>query len=60
MLIAIVVLSALALVAIMSTALVARDMRRLHRRGRSLTDSPGDAAGVTAAGMTAFGNNITH
>ena len=60
MLITVVVLSALAVVAIVSIALVTRDMRRLHRSGKSLADKPGNAGGVSAAGMTAIGGNITH
>jgi hypothetical protein len=60
MLITIIVLSALVLVAAASIALVTRDMGHLHRRGKSLADKPGDASGVSAAGMTAIGGNITH
>jgi hypothetical protein len=60
MAITIIVLSALALVAIISIVLVARDMRRLHRSGKSLTEQPVDAAGVSPAAMTGFGGNVTH
>lgn len=39
---------------------VARDLRRLHRTGRNLVERPSDADGVSAAGVVAIGNNITH
>jgi hypothetical protein len=35
-------------------------MRRLHRAGKSLADTPNDAAGVSPAGMVFVGTNLTH
>jgi hypothetical protein len=55
-----ILLGVIALAVFISIGYVVRDMRKLHRNGKSLTDSPGEAAGVTAAGMTFFGYNGTH
>jgi hypothetical protein len=45
---------------VISLFLLVRDVGRLHHGGRSLTDAPGNAAGVSPAGMTVIGNNLTH
>jgi hypothetical protein len=56
----IIVANVLLIVLLVSVGLLIRDVRRLHHSGRSLTDSPGEAGGVTAAGMAGIGNNMTH
>ena len=37
-----------------------KDLRRLHKKRQALSDSPGEAGGMTAAGMTGIGGNFTH
>ena len=60
MIVGIVIASVLLVAVLVSVWLVGRDLRRLHRTGRSITEAPSDAAGVSAAGLTAIGNNMTH
>jgi uncharacterized membrane protein YhaH (DUF805 family) len=43
-----------------SVAVMTKDLRGLHRSGRTLTDREVDVAGVTPAGVTLIGNNYTH
>lgn len=47
-------------VAAQSVRAVIQDVRALNRSGRRLTDRGGDVNGVSPAGVTAIGNNITH
>jgi hypothetical protein len=56
-LIGIVIASVLLVAALVSVWLVIRDVRSLHRAGKSIADLPGDAAGVTTAGMV-WQNNL--
>jgi hypothetical protein len=50
-LIGIILANVLLLAVLASLWLLIRDVRRLHRSGKSITDAPGDAAGVSPAGM---------
>ena len=45
--------------AAVSVGLVVRDVRRLHRQSRAMCDAPGDAAGVSPAGLI-FGNSLPY
>jgi hypothetical protein len=56
------ILIGVALLAVLaaSVTVMVRDIRGLHRGGRTLTDREVDVAGVSAAGVTAIGNNVTH
>jgi hypothetical protein len=56
----IVVASVLLFAVVASIALLVRDVGRLHLDGKSLTDSPVDASGVSPAGMTWVGNSMSH
>ena len=58
--VAVIVISAFVLVIGFSIGYLVRDLRTLHRGGRSLADAPGEAAGVSAAGMTFIGQNGSH
>jgi hypothetical protein len=58
--IGILIASVLVLGVAISLLLLVRDVGRLHHAGKSLVDAPGDAAGVSPAGMTVIGNNLTH
>lgn len=60
MVIGLLIAAVLLLGVVISIVLLARDVGRLHHEGRSLTDAPGDAGGVSPAGMTAIGNNVLH
>jgi hypothetical protein len=60
MVVGILIVSVLLLALVVSVGLVVRDMRRLHRAGKSLADAPNDAAGVSPAGMVFVGTNLTH
>ena len=60
MVLGMVFLAVLALLALGSVGLVVREVVAMHRRRESLTDQPGDAAGVSAAGMVFMGNSFTH
>jgi hypothetical protein len=60
MAVGIIIANVLLVALLISVAWVIRDIRRLHHSGRSLTDRPVDAAGVSSAGMVAIGNNVTH
>lgn len=60
MVIGIALASALLIALVVSVGLTVRDMRRLHGGGKSLTGEPIGAGGVSAAGMTVIGNNLTH
>ncbi len=55
-----VVVGVLLFVAGLSVGWTVRDLRALHRRGRNLTDAPVEAHGVSAAGMTFAGSQMTH
>jgi hypothetical protein len=56
----IVLASVLGIGVLSSVGYLMRDLRTLHRGGRSLTDAGGDAAGVSPAGMTFIGNTGSH
>jgi hypothetical protein len=56
----VIALIVLALAVGLSIGYLVRDLRKLHRRGRALTEAPSDASGVSAAGMTFIGNIGTH
>jgi hypothetical protein len=58
--VAIIIGCVIALAVGFSVGYMVRDMRSLHRGGKSLTDAPGNADGVSAAGMTFMGQNGTH
>jgi hypothetical protein len=58
--IGIVVMSAIGLAIGVSVWLLVRDVRKLHRSGARLTDSPVGAGGVSAAGMALAGSTQTH
>ncbi len=60
MVISIVIGSVLVLAVLVSVGLLVRDMRSLRRSGKSLTGTPVEAGGVTAAGISFFSNNGTH
>ena len=56
------ILIGVVLLAVLAAAVVVmvKDVRGLHRGGRSLTDREVDVSGVSPAGVTAIGNNVTH
>jgi hypothetical protein len=56
----ILIASVIALVLVLSIGPLARDVRKLHRSGKSLSDSAGAANGVSAGGMTFIGSQGTH
>lgn len=58
--IGIVVASAIAFAVGLSVGYLVRDVRRLHRSGKALTERPGDADGVSPAGITFMGNVGSH
>ncbi len=56
----VVVNTVLLIIIVLSVGLIIRDVRALHRSGRQLTDRPVDVDGMSPAGVSAMGNNITH
>jgi hypothetical protein len=51
---------AAALLIALSVGPLIRDIRKMHRRGRSLANTPSDAAGVSGGGMIFVGGIGTH
>ena len=60
MVVGIVVASVLLFAVVTSIGLLVRDVGRLHLDGKSLAEKPGDAGGVSPAGMTWVGNSMSH
>jgi hypothetical protein len=60
MIIGVVLATVLMTALVVSVALVVRDMRRLHRTGKVMTERSIDADGVSSAGMTFFGQTGSH
>jgi hypothetical protein len=54
--IGIIITNVLLATVLVSVCLLIRDVRRLHRIGKQLSDTPMGAGGVSAAGMTFFGH----
>ena len=58
--VSIILASVIALAIGFSVGYMVRDMRTLHHRGKHLSARPGDADGVSPAGMTFFGQTGSH
>jgi hypothetical protein len=60
MILAIVIISVLLGVAVVSVGLVVRSLRRLHAEQKELVDASMNAAGASAAGMIFYGSTFSH
>jgi hypothetical protein len=60
MVVGIIIANVLLVALLVSVGLLIRDVRRLHHSNKSLSDQPGDAAGVSAGGVVGIGGNATH
>ena len=60
MIIAALAVAALLVGGAISVAVMIRDVRGLHHKGRQLTDREGDINGVSPGGAIFIGSNLTH